>query len=204
MSEQARKQKSFAGTFPSRLLLVDDDPALLEALSGTLQNRLGHFSLDTCLTGMVALNYLSERVYDAIIADVNMPGMNGLQLLGRAKEVRPHTLVVLISGHADQSLIAEAFQAGAADFITKPIDRDMFVRSMRQVVRVSQLRRLLERLEALISRTRERKTRATRRRTTPEAFLNKVTQAHQETLALLHAAEAEMRGNAVLRLQRTQ
>ena len=48
---------------PAHVLLVDDDPALLEALSGTLQNRLGHFILDTCDTGMKALECVAARHY---------------------------------------------------------------------------------------------------------------------------------------------
>ncbi|WP_447982960.1 response regulator transcription factor [Nitrospira sp. Nam74] len=59
----------------SRLLLVDDDPALLDALSGTLQSRFGHFSLDTCDCGARALNLAKREKYDTIIVDVNMPNM---------------------------------------------------------------------------------------------------------------------------------
>lgn len=139
----------------SHLLLVDDDPALLDALSGTLQIRLGHFTVDTCQTGMRALDCVTTKRYDAIISDVNMPEIDGLQLLRTVKKVRPYTPVVLISGHADQTLIAQAFQAGAADFIAKPIDREMFLRSVRQALNISRLRLLLERQEALISRIRD-------------------------------------------------
>ena len=66
-------------TSPAQLLLVDDDPALLEALAGTLQNRLGHFTLETSDTGTKALDRVTTKPYDTIIADVNMPGMNGIQ-----------------------------------------------------------------------------------------------------------------------------
>ena len=139
----------------SRLLLVDDDPALLEALSGTLQNRLGHYTLHTSQTGMKALECVKASPYDAIITDWNMPGMSGLQLLEAVKQVRPQTPVVLISGHADQTLIAQALQAGATDFITKPIDRDIFLHSIRRALNLSRLQLLLARQEALIRRTRD-------------------------------------------------
>ena len=61
----------------SHLLLVDDDPSLLDALSGALRLRLGHFTLDTCETSMKALNCVKAKRYDAIISDVNMPGIQG-------------------------------------------------------------------------------------------------------------------------------
>lgn len=130
----------------SRLLLVDDDPALLDALSGTLQIRLGHFTLDTCQTGMRALECAAATRYDLIIVDLNMPEMDGLHLLRKLKKARPHTPVLMISGHADQALIAEAFHMGVDDFITKPIDRDLFLQSVRQALNVSRLRSLQERL----------------------------------------------------------
>jgi two-component system response regulator HupR/HoxA len=75
----------------SRLLLVDDDLALLNALSGTLQNRLGHYTLDTSQsqTGMQALECVKASAYDTIITDENMPGMSGLQLLKAVKQYCP-------------------------------------------------------------------------------------------------------------------
>jgi YesN/AraC family two-component response regulator len=139
----------------SQLLLVNDDPALLDALSGMLQIRLGHSTVDTCRTGMKALDCMTAKRYDVIISDIHMSEIDGLQLLRSMKKARPDTLVVLISGQTDHALIAEAFQTGAADFITKPIDRDMFLRSVRQALNISRLRLLLEQQEALISRTRE-------------------------------------------------
>lgn len=133
----------------SHLLLVDDDPALLDALSGTLQIRLRHFTLDTCQTGMRALECAAATRYDLIISDISMPEMDGLHLLRNLKKARPHTPVIMISGHADEALIAEAFQIGADDFITKPIDRDLFLRSVRQALDSSRLRLLQERQKAL-------------------------------------------------------
>src|SRR5437762_182117 len=81
----------------SRLLLVDDDPALVLALSGTLQIRLGYFTIDTCQTGMSAFDCITATPYDLIISDVSMPKMNGVQVLGAVKQVRPRTPVVRIS-----------------------------------------------------------------------------------------------------------
>lgn len=142
----------------SHLLLVDDDPALLHALSAMLQIRLGHFTVDTCRTAMRALDCMISKRYDAIISDVKMPEIDGLQLLRSMKKTRPHTPVLLISGHADQALIAEAFQTGADDFITKPIDREVLLNSVRQALNISRLRLLLERQEALMSRIRNQYT----------------------------------------------
>src|SRR5205807_6714720 len=65
----------------SRLLLVDDDPALLDALSSSIEFHLGPLLLDACDTGAKALDLVKINGYDAMILDVNMPNMNGLELL---------------------------------------------------------------------------------------------------------------------------
>jgi FixJ family two-component response regulator len=238
----------------SHLLLIDDDPSLLDALSDALRLRLGHFTVDTCETSTKALNCVKAKRYDAIISDVNMPGIHGLELLTLLRQARPTTPVVIISGHADHAFLTRAFQAGAADFSAKPIDREAFMQSIRRALNISRLRVALERQEALIIRTRnhysaiveklsatnerwllssaslfsrdsepqtsssfsaasvrqeqhERKgqcctEQATRELTQLDAFLNRVGRAHQDTSALLQAAEDEMRSHALLRLQR--
>jgi YesN/AraC family two-component response regulator len=140
---------------PAHVLLVDDDHALLEALAGTLQVRLGHFTLDTCDTGMKALARVTEKHYDTIITDVNMPGMNGLEFLTQVKQVRPLTPVVLISGHAEPAVVSKAIDAGAADFIVKPIERDVFMWTVRQTLNLSRLRLLSDHRLAIISRALE-------------------------------------------------
>ena len=139
----------------ANVLLVDDDHALLEALSGTLQLRLGHFTLDTCDTGMKALASVTTTHYDTIITDVRMPGMSGLEFLTRVKEAQPQTPVVLISGHGDRALVSKALEAGASDFIGKPIEREVLMRTVRQTLNLSRLRALLERQQAMIGRARD-------------------------------------------------
>jgi YesN/AraC family two-component response regulator len=143
------------GLRSAHLLLVDDDPALLEALSGTLQLRLGHITVDTCDTAMKALACVTAKQYDTIISDVNMPGMNGLEFLTLVKQVRPLTPVVLISGHADHALVSKLIDAGAADFIAKPIERNIFISTVRQTLNLSRLHALFERHQARNDRVRD-------------------------------------------------
>jgi YesN/AraC family two-component response regulator len=139
----------------AEVLLVDDDPACLEALAGTLQHRLGHFTLDTSDTGTKALDYVTTKHYDTIIADVNMPGMNGIHFLRRVRQLRPLASVVMISGHADHALVATAIDAGAADFIAKPIERDILIYTVRRTLHLSRLRALLDHRRATIGRARD-------------------------------------------------
>jgi two-component system, sensor histidine kinase and response regulator len=132
----------------SHLLLVDDDPALLDALSGTLEARFGHFTLDTCESGAQALELAKQRPYDTIIVDVNMPHMNGLELLAEVKQLQPQTPVLMITAHANGTLMARAFDGGAADFIPKPFDREDLVQAVRRGLHLSRLQSVASKLEA--------------------------------------------------------
>lgn len=121
----------------SHLLLVDDDPALLDALSGTLEARFGHFSLDTSDSGAKALELVKRKHYDTIIVDVNMPNVDGFEVLAGVKNLQPQTPVLLISGHADRTMIEKAIEKGATEFIPKPFDRENFVLSVRRSLALS-------------------------------------------------------------------
>lgn len=125
----------------SRLLLVDDDQALLDALSGTLKARFGHFSLDTCDSGVKALDLAKRQHYDTIIVDVNMPRMNGFEVLAAVKKLQPQTPVLLISGHADEAMMVRAIEEGASAVLPKPFDREEFVQTVRRTLQVSASRR---------------------------------------------------------------
>ena len=117
-----------------RVLIVDDDPALLEALPEALRLRLDAIDVDTCDSGAAALERIESRDYDAIVSDIKMPGMDGLALLARIRERRPDTPTLLITGHGEEDLAARALEGGAYDYISKPIDRDQFVESLQRAI----------------------------------------------------------------------
>lgn len=137
----------------SRFLLVDDDPALLLALSGLLQNRLGPCTVDACESGMQALDFIETHTYDTIISDVTMPGMDGLQFLRAVKTSRCDAPVFLMSGKADYALMTEALKAGANSFFAKPFDRDEIVAMLREGVALSRLKGVLRKEETVIRRS---------------------------------------------------
>ena len=124
-----------------RILIIDDDAALLDAIPGTLECRLPHVVVDTCVSVTPVLEQIRAKDYHAIITDMYMPMMNGLALLGEIKKVRPLTPVLLMTGNDDNDLIQEAAQAGAYDFIKKPMNRDLFVLSVKRALEAHESRR---------------------------------------------------------------
>src|SRR5207249_2663701 len=164
-------EKFGRGSEQPRVLIVDDDPALLQALPQALRLRMAGLTVDTADSAAVALDRIAARDYDAIVTDIKMPGMDGLELLAEIRTHRPDTPTLVITGHGEHDLVVHALRAGAYDFIQKPIDRDYFVASLRRAIemralsrRVKEQQLALERhlneLEAIVEeRTRElRKT----------------------------------------------
>ena len=84
----------------AQVLIVDDDPALLEALPEALRLRIDDLDVDTSDSGQDALERLAETDYDALVVDIKMPGMDGLELLTEIKRVCPETPTKRAAGSA--------------------------------------------------------------------------------------------------------
>src|SRR6058998_2920453 len=138
------------GRDQARVLIVDDDPALLQALPQTLRLRMGGVTVETADSAAEALDRLAARDYDAVVTDIKMPGMDGLALLAEIRTRRPDTPTLIITGHGEHELVVRALRGGACDFIQKPIDRDHFVAALYRAIRAHVLnRRVKERKLAL-------------------------------------------------------
>src|SRR6266566_698097 len=122
------------------ILIVDDDVALLQALPQALYLRMDGVKIDTSDSAQEALGLIEEHDYDAIVSDIKMPGMDGLVLLGKIKELRPETPTLLITGHGEENLAIQALRGGAYDFIQKPVERDYLVAALQRAIQTHQLR----------------------------------------------------------------
>jgi two-component system sensor histidine kinase/response regulator len=141
---------------PLRVLIVDDDPALLQALPETLRLRMGGVTVDTADSAAAALERIAAQEYDAIVTDIKMPGMDGLELLNEIRTRRPDTPTLIITGHGENELVVRALRGGATDFIQKPIDRDYFVAALYGAIQAHVLnRQAKDRQEALESAANE-------------------------------------------------
>jgi two-component system nitrogen regulation response regulator GlnG len=154
------------------VLIVDDDPALLQALPEALRLRMGSVNVDTADSAPAALDRIAGGDYDAIVTDIKMPGMDGIALLNEIQARRPDTPTLLITGHGEHALAIDALRGGAYDFILKPIDREYFIASLRRAIQTAELRRrvkeqhlALERHATNLERTAEDLERTVQERT---------------------------------------
>jgi two-component system, NtrC family, response regulator AtoC len=117
---------------PPRILVVDDDPALALVLEALL--RQAGYSPRVVPSAEAALVAIEQHAVDAILSDVKMPGMDGLELLRQLRERRPDLPVVLLTAHGTVPLAVEAMKCGAADFLLKPFDRDEILFVVRKAL----------------------------------------------------------------------
>jgi two-component system nitrogen regulation response regulator NtrX len=116
-----------------RILVVDDDPDIRSSLELCLQYE--GFEVVTAPGGAAALDAVERLELGAVLLDVKMPGMDGIELLGRLQAMRPELPVIMISGHADIRTAVDAIKKGAEDFLEKPLDADRTVVVVRNAIR---------------------------------------------------------------------
>jgi excisionase family DNA binding protein len=101
-----------------RILVVDDEASIRDLLAKTL--ALAEYEVDVAPDGRSALDRLRMYPYDLLIADLKMPGLDGLALIREAKRLKPELPVIIITGFSTESSAIEAVNLGVAGYLTKP------------------------------------------------------------------------------------
>ena len=101
-----------------RVLVVDDEASIRDLLSKTL--ALAEYDVDTAADATSALDRMRTGAYDLMIADLKMPGMDGLTLIRQAKRIKSDMPVIIITGFSTESTAIEAVNLGVAGYLTKP------------------------------------------------------------------------------------
>jgi DNA-binding NtrC family response regulator len=104
--------------FGYRILVMDDESTVCEACHEAL--AIEGYMVDTVLSGEEGLQTLQTNTYDIILLDLKMPGMSGLEVLAKVKEIAPKADVVMMTGYATVESAVEAMKLGAIDYIKKP------------------------------------------------------------------------------------
>ena len=103
-----------------RLLVVEDDPTLREAVVDTL--KMKGYDVKEAPNGIEAVALLNHHQFDVVLSDINMPGMDGLELLNHIKQQHPWLPVLLMTAYGDVSQAVQAMQKGADDYLMKPFE----------------------------------------------------------------------------------
>ncbi len=114
-----------------KILIIDDEKGIRTVLKITLESS--GYDVDLAADGDSGLKSFKNENPDIVITDIKMPGIDGIELLKRIKNIRPETEVIVITGHGDMDLAVQSLQYEAADFITKPIDIDVLESAIKKV-----------------------------------------------------------------------
>ena len=118
---------------PAIVHVIDDDEALRELLAFLL--RTADIEAKSYASAAAFLDALPLKGLTCIITDVRMPGLSGIDLLRRVKELGIEVPVIVITGHGDVPLAVEAMRFGAVDFLEKPFDDEILLQSVRAALR---------------------------------------------------------------------
>jgi len=113
-----------------KVLLVDDEKKFLEVMSERLTTR--GVTVTTATSAAEALEQIEANLFDAVILDLKMPGMDGIEALKRMKAKRPELQIILLTGHATVEKGVEAIKLGAMDFVEKPADLESLSEKIKQ------------------------------------------------------------------------
>ena len=120
------------------ILIVDDEPDVSELFRQRFRRevREGFYVLHFAYSADDALRMLSEGIRPeliVILSDINMPGMDGLTLLGEIRQRWPTLPVMMVTAYGDEERRRKASERGAAEFITKPVDFDFLKQQLKQL-----------------------------------------------------------------------
>jgi len=109
------------------ILHVDDEESIRMVMSLDLKEQ--GYAVDSANSGKEAMEKLEESHYDLIITDLNMEGMNGIQVMQEAKKMKPEIMVMMLTAYGSLDTAVEALRLGASDYLFKPYNRaELFLR----------------------------------------------------------------------------
>jgi DNA-binding NtrC family response regulator len=129
----------------SRILLIDDDPAVRDSMERTLRNA--GYAVQSAASGEEGYELAREGAFDVILSDMRMPGISGLDILRKLREVRVDAAFIIMTGFGTVDTAVEAMKLGAIDFVQKPFFRDELLMRVRSATERRQLARQVELLQ---------------------------------------------------------
>ena len=113
-----------------RILIIDDDPAVLLTLAASIERLNPAYEVDTCESGTEALAYLENHRYILLLTDYSMPGMSGIDLARTVREQWPDTRIIMMTAYGSDALRAQAADLHLDAFVDKPFT----VKQIREII----------------------------------------------------------------------
>ncbi len=175
---------------------MDDQDSIRSVLTNVLQDD--GFAVTEADSGEAALELFKQRVFDLVISDIVMPGINGIELLERIKDLYPATQVIIITSHASLDTAVQALRCGAYDYLFKPFEDINLIsavtkRAIEKIRLTSENRRLLAKLK---DKNMELERRVVERTAELQKTNLQLTQEIKERIRAQDAAETANRAKS--------
>ncbi len=122
-----------------KILIVEDEKAISGVLQSILSDEIKDYEFIIAEDGLEGYKYIEKEDFALVISDIKMPKLSGTELLKQALQLKPDTTFVMISGHADIDMAVDCLKEGAYDFISKPIDINRLITSVKNALNKEKL-----------------------------------------------------------------
>jgi response regulator RpfG family c-di-GMP phosphodiesterase len=180
MTKTTSRSTQHCANANTRILIVDDEPGIVRLLTETL--RPEGYSCWGCQSGQEAVQMMNTQSFDAVLCDVHMPGMSGLEFLRLVREKHPCMASVIVTGEGDIRVGVQAMKEGVDDYLLKPLNLDAVLVSVDQVLNRKKLEAELENYRLHLEEMVEERTGQL------QEAVSRIKETYNETLQALTGA----------------
>ncbi|MFT6960272.1 MAG: two-component system nitrogen regulation response regulator NtrX [Polaribacter sp.] len=118
----------------SKILIIEDEAAIRRVLSKIISEENESYDVEEAEDGLLGIEMIKNNDYDLVLCDIKMPKMDGVEVLEKAKKIKPEIPIVMISGHGDIDTAVNTMRLGAFDYISKPPDLNRLLNTVRNAL----------------------------------------------------------------------
>jgi two-component system nitrogen regulation response regulator NtrX len=118
----------------SKILIIEDEAAIRRVLSKIISEENEAYHVEEAEDGLLGIEMIKNNEYDLVLCDIKMPKMDGVEVLEKAKKIKPEIPIVMISGHGDLDTAVNTMRLGAFDYISKPPDLNRLLNTVRNAL----------------------------------------------------------------------
>jgi DNA-binding NtrC family response regulator len=139
----------------SRILVIEDEASIRRVLKKIISEENETYHVEEAEDGLLGLEMIKNNDYDLVLCDIKMPKMDGVEVLEKAKKIKPEIPIVMISGHGDLDTAVNTMRLGAFDYISKPPDLNRLLNTVRNALETKVLLVENKRLKKKVSKNYE-------------------------------------------------
>lgn len=118
----------------SKILIIEDEAAIRRVLKKIISEENDAYNVEEAEDGLQGMEMIKNNDYDLVLCDIKMPKMDGVEVLEKAKKIKPEVPIVMISGHGDLDTAVNTMRLGAFDYISKPPDLNRLLNTVRNAL----------------------------------------------------------------------